>query len=119
MKKEIKTFEEKYMRKEKFEFEVGDAIDVFFRITEGDKTRAQLFSGLVIGIKGTGISKAFTVRRISYGEGVERVFPYNSPLIEKVVVTKKGRVRRAKLYYLRGRTGKRAVKVKEQIGQEA
>ncbi|HNX91443.1 MAG TPA: 50S ribosomal protein L19, partial [Candidatus Omnitrophota bacterium] len=88
-----------------------------FRITEGDKTRVQLFSGVVIGKKGTGINEMFTVRRISYGEGVERVFPLYSPLIESIEVTKQGKTRRSKLYYLRERTGKKATKVKEKLGE--
>ncbi|MBF0494565.1 MAG: 50S ribosomal protein L19 [Candidatus Omnitrophica bacterium] len=99
-------------------FGIGDSVDVNFRITEGDKTRVQIFSGVVIAKRGVGLSAAFTVRRISYGEGLERVFPLHSPLIESVVVTKKGQARRAKLYYLRERTGKKATKVDERIEQE-
>ena len=114
--KKVKEFEKKYIREQKLDFNVGDTVDVHFRITEGDKTRVQIFSGIVIGKKGSGTGEMFTVRRISYGEGVERIFPVNSPLIEKVVVKKKGEVRRAKLYYLRGRKGKKATKVKEKIG---
>jgi large subunit ribosomal protein L19 len=117
MKEGIRKVEEKYIRKDLGQFDIGDTVDVHFSITEGDKTRIQVFSGIVIGRKGVGMGKTFTVRRISYGEGVERVFPLNSPLIEKVEVTKKGKVRRAKLYYLRGKKGKKATKVKEKIAQ--
>ena len=116
MKKKMADVEKKYIRKEALKFEVGDTVDVHFRVTEGDKTRIQIFSGIIIAKKGGGIREAFNVRRVSYGEGVERVFPINSPLIEKVVVKKKGRVKRAKLYYLRDRKGKKATKVKEKVG---
>ena len=116
MKKKVADVEAKHMRKDEFKFEIGDTVDVHFRVTEGEKTRIQIFSGIVIAKKGGGIRKAFNVRRISYGEGVERVFPVNSPLIEKVVVKKRGSVKRAKLYYLRDRKGKKATKVKEKVG---
>ena len=116
MKKKVADVEAKHMRKDEFKFEIGDTVDVHFRVTEGDKTRIQIFSGIVIAKKGGGIRKTFNVRRISYGEGLERVFPINSPLIEKVVVKKRGSVKRAKLYYLRDRKGKKATKVKEKIG---
>ena len=113
----MESLEKKYMKKDVPQFDIGDTVDVHFSITEGDKTRIQLFSGIVIGQKGAGMGKTFTVRRISYGEGVERVFPLSSPLIEKIKVKKKGKVRRAKLYYLRGKKGKKASKVKEKIVQ--
>lgn len=116
MRKRIEDVEKKYLRKDDLKFNIGDTIDVHFRITEGTRTRIQLFSGVVIGKKGVGISKTFTVRRISYGEGVERVFPFHSPLIDKIAIKKKGKARRAKLYYLRGRKGKKATRVKEKIG---
>jgi len=116
MKKGVSEFEKRHSNDAKFEFNVGDTIDVHFRIKEGEKTRIQLFTGIVISIKGAGINRNFTVRRISYGEGVERVFPFKSPLIEKVNIKKKGKVRRAKLYYLRDRVGKKATKVKQKIG---
>lgn len=116
MEKKIEGIEKKYVRENKLEFNVGDTIDVHFRITEGDKTRIQLFTGVVISIKGSGTREMFTVRRISYGEGVERIFPVNSPLIERIAVKKRGKVRRAKLYYLRGRKGKKATKVQEKVG---
>ena len=115
MNEKVEKIEKKYMREEP-KVNIGDTIDVHFRITEGDKTRVQIFGGIVISKKGRGLSKMFTVRRISYGEGVERIFPVHSPLIEKVVVKKKGKVRRAKLYYLRERKGKKATKVKEKVG---
>ena len=94
-------------------FKVGDTVKVNCRVTEGGKERIQVFAGIVIGIKGAGVGKSFTVRKLSYGEGVERVFPYYTPRIASVEVTKRGSVRRAKLNYLRGRIGKEAVQVKE------
>ncbi|MDQ6655910.1 MAG: 50S ribosomal protein L19 [Verrucomicrobiota bacterium] len=94
-------------------FKVGDGIRVHTRVKEGDKERIQIFSGIVIGRKGSGINETFTVRRISYGEGVERVFPIHSPRIAKVEVEKVGKARRAKLNYLRGRKGKEATAVRE------
>ncbi|PJE69066.1 50S ribosomal protein L19 [Candidatus Shapirobacteria bacterium CG10_big_fil_rev_8_21_14_0_10_38_14] len=96
------------------EFAVGDQIAVQQKIQEGDKTRLQNFEGVVIAIKGRGENKMFTVRKIATGAiGVERIWPANSPWIKKITVKKKGSVRRAKLYYLRQRTGKRATKIKE------
>lgn len=94
------------------EFRVGDTVEVHVRIKEGNKTRTQLFTGTVIARSGCDIQETFTVRRISYGEGVERVFPLNSPNVEKIVVKRQGVVRRAKLYYLRGLSGKKA-RIKE------
>lgn len=93
-------------------FEVGDTVKVHYRIIEGDKERIQVYEGIVIAIDNKGISKTFTVRRISYDVGVERIFPLHSPRIEKVTVVRKGKKRRAKLYFLRERTGKSA-KLKE------
>ena len=93
-------------------FKVGDTVKVHTRVREGDKERTQIFAGVVIGRKGRGLNSNFTVRRISYGEGVERVFPVNSPRIEKIEVDKSGSPVRAKLYYLRGRKGKEALLVK-------
>ena len=113
--KQVKDLEAKYMDKKIPDFDIGDTIDVSFKISEGDKTRIQIFTGIVIGRKGVGVNKTFTVRRISYGEGVERIFPLYSPLVEKIKVKKKGRVRRAKLYYLREKKGKKATKVREKI----
>jgi large subunit ribosomal protein L19 len=94
-------------------FNVGDTIKVHTRVVEGDKERIQVFTGIVIGRKGSGLNENFTVRRISYGEGVERVFPLHSPRIAKVEVERAGHVRRAKLNYLRNRQGKQAMQVKE------
>ena len=90
------------------EFEAGDTVRVHVRVTEGSRTRLQAYEGVVIGRKGGGLQESFTVRKISYGEGVERVFPVFSPMVEKVEVVRRGKVRRAKLYYLRGRMGKSA-----------
>ena len=94
-------------------FKVGDGVRVHTKVREGDKERVQVFAGIVIARKGTGIHESFTVRRISYGEGVERVFPVNSPRIAKVEVETAGTARRAKLTYLRKRTGKAAMAVRE------
>jgi large subunit ribosomal protein L19 len=89
-------------------FKAGDTITVYYTIKEGDKERTQLFKGDVIQRKGTGGTETFTIRKISHSVGVERIFPINSPLIEKIEVNKQGRVRRARIYYLRGLTGKKA-----------
>lgn len=94
-------------------FKVGDGVKVHTRVREGDKERIQVFAGIVICRKGSGIHETFTVRRISYGEGVERVFPVHSPNIEKIEVDRESVTMRARMYYLRGRIGKRATKVKE------
>ena len=88
------------------EFSVGDTVKVSVKIQEGDKTRIQVFEGIVIAINGGGISKTFTVRKMSSGVGVERTFPVHSPIIDKIEVVRFGKVRRAKLFYLRGRSGK-------------
>jgi len=104
--------EAKHLKAKPPEFEVGDIVDVHQRIVEGDKERTQVFSGTVIMRKGDGINETFTVRRIVNNEGVERIFPVHSPKIEKLDVKRKSRVRRAKLYYLRERTGK-ATRLKE------
>ena len=96
------------------QFSVGDTVRVSVNIREGDRERIQQFEGTVIARKGSGVAETFTVRRTSYGVGVERVFPINSPFVEKVEVVRRGKVRRAKLFYLRGRTGK-AAKVKARI----
>lgn len=94
-------------------FRVGDGVRVHTKVREGDKERIQIFSGIVIARKGSGIGESFTVRRISYGEGVERVFPLNSPNVVKIVVDRKSVPMRARLYYLRKRVGKSATKVRE------
>ena len=101
--------------KKQVPFQVGDSVKVHTRVREGEKERTQIFAGIVIGHKGRGLNESFTVRRISYGEGVERVFPLNSPRIEKIEVEREGKVRRAKLFYLRGRKGKEALFVKERV----
>ena len=89
-------------------FAPGDTVVVAVKVVEGDRTRVQAYEGVVIGRAGAGLNENFTVRKISYGEGVERVFPVYSPLIDSIKVVRRGKVRRAKLYYLRGRTGKSA-----------
>ncbi len=94
-------------------FKVGDGVKVHAKVREGDKERIQIFAGIVIARKGSGIHETFTVRRISYGEGVERVFPVNSPNIAKIEVDRESVPMRARLYYLRDRVGKEATKVKE------
>jgi large subunit ribosomal protein L19 len=110
----IKLMTEGMIKAEQPKFEVGDTVRVDVRIKEGDKERIQAFEGTVIAKKHGGISETFTVRRVSYGVGIERVFPVNSPFVEKVTVVRSGKVRRAKLFYLRERTGK-AAKVKSKI----
>ncbi|MBY0522383.1 MAG: 50S ribosomal protein L19 [Gemmataceae bacterium] len=97
---------EKVVKRSIAEFRVGDTVDVHQRILEGQKERIQVYSGVVVGRRGEGMAEAFTVRRIVQGEGVERVFPIHSPKLAKVEVKRTGRVRRAKLYYLRDRVGK-------------
>jgi large subunit ribosomal protein L19 len=101
------------------EFRVGDSLRIHVKIKEGDKERIQLYSGTVIARDGEGASETFTVRRVSYGEGIERVFPINSPTIAKIEIEKSGRVRRAKLYYLRDRTGKTSKVAEEERAQPA
>jgi len=100
-------------QKNRADFRVGDTVRVHTRVIEGDKERIQVFSGVVIGRRGRGLNETFTVRRISYGEGVERVFPLHSPRIEKIEVERRGTARRAKLTYLRRRLGKGATQVRE------
>jgi large subunit ribosomal protein L19 len=109
----LDKIESEQFRKEATEFAVGDTVRVHTKVVEGDKERIQVFAGVVIGRRGRGLNETFTVRRISYNEGVERVFPTHSPRIEKIEVERQGSVRRAKLTYLRGRVGKGAVAVKE------
>ena len=110
----MKKITEGMIKEQKPQFDVGDTVRVAVRIKEGDKTRIQAFEGTVIAKRHGGIAETFTVRRTSYGVGVERVFPINSPFVEGVEVIRHGKVARAKLYYLRGRSGK-AAKVKERI----
>ena len=109
----IDTLAKEQQKTDVTKFKVGDGVRVHTRVREGDKERIQIFSGIVICRKGTGLNQTFTVRRISYGEGVERVFPIHSPRIAKVEVEKQGRARRAKLNYLRNRKGKEATAVRE------
>ncbi len=109
----IDTIEKEQQKTDVTNFKVGDGIRVHTKVKEGDKERIQIFAGIVIGRKGRGINETFTVRRISYGEGVERVFPIHSPRIAKVEVEKSGKARRAKLNYLRDRKGKEATAVRE------
>jgi large subunit ribosomal protein L19 len=111
----IKAVEKKYSKKKLPEFNVGDTVKVHIKIEEGDRKRKQIFEGVVISLGGSGIGRSFTVRKISYGEGVEKVFPLHSPVVEKVDIVRKGDVRKAKLYYLRARIGKKATRVKEKI----
>ncbi len=99
-------------------FSPGDTVRVLVRVTEGTRTRVQAYEGVCIARKGSGLNESFTVRKISYGEGVERVFPIYSPLVEGVEVVRRGKVRRAKLYYLRGRRGKSA-RISENTGSRS
>ncbi len=108
----IDKIERQGMRKDVPDFEPGDTVRVHVKIVEGDKERIQVFEGTVIGRQGGGLRERFRVRKLSYGIGVERIFPVHSPRVDKIEVTRRGRVRRAKLYYLRDRMGK-AAQVKE------
>ena len=110
----IKMLDQQNLKAEAPEIRVGDTVRVHIKIKEGTKERIQTFEGTVIAKKHGGVNETFTVRRISYGVGVEKVFPVHSPLVEKVELVRKGKVRRAKLYYLRDRVGK-AAKVKEKL----
>ena len=117
MDKYTKLVEAVHIKKDIPQFNVGDTVDVMVKIVEEGKTRAQTFEGVVIAKKGSGIGETFTVRKISYGEGVERVFPIHSPSIEKIVLVKKCDLKRAKLYYLKRKIGKET-KVEEKIEHE-
>lgn len=110
----LKIIEEGSIKAERPKFNIGDTVRVSVRIKEGERERIQAFEGVVIAKKHGGVAETFTVRRFAHGVGVERVFPINSPLVENVEVVRMGKVRRAKLYYLRERTGK-AAKVKQKI----
>ncbi len=103
----LKALEAEQTKKDIPAFNVGDTVRVAVRVEEGDKTRSQMYEGIVIRKSGTGIRASFTVRRVSFGEGVERNFPTHSPTVQKIEVVRKGKVRRAKLYYLRKTTGKK------------
>ena len=111
----LKLIAQDSLKAEKPAFSIGDTVRVDVKIREGERERIQVFEGTVIAINGSGVTETFTVRRVSYGVGVERVFPVNSPNVADVKVIRYGKVRRAKLYYLRDRVGK-ASKVKEKIG---
>ncbi len=113
MNRIIDAIEKDQFKLEITEFRVGDGVRVHTRVVEGDKERIQVFSGIVIGRKGRGLNETFTVRRISYGEGVERVFPLHSPRIARIEIEKQGKARRAKLNYLRTRKGNEATAVRE------
>ena len=110
----IRELEKEQLRSDLPKLEIGDTVRVYVKVVEGNRERLQNFEGVVIKMQGGGIRKTFTVRRISYGVGVERTFPYHSPRIGRIEVVRHGVVRRAKLYYLRERTGK-AAKIKERI----
>ncbi|MGK5595428.1 MAG: 50S ribosomal protein L19 [Parachlamydiaceae bacterium] len=110
----IQKLEQKQLKKNVEDFRVGDTIRVHTRIVEGEKERTQIFSGTVIARKGTGLSETFSVHRVAYGQGVIKVFPLHSPRISKIEVVKEGKVRRSKLNYLRGTSGK-AAKVKGRV----
>lgn len=109
----IKFVQDEFVTKKEFpEFSAGDTITVYYEIREGEKTRTQFFRGVVIQVKGTGITKTFTIRKMSGTVGVERIFPLNLPALQKVEVNKRGSVRRKRIYYFRGLTGKKA-RIKE------
>ncbi len=110
----VKAVEQAQLREDTTKVEIGDQVRVHLKIKEGNRERVQVFEGTVIARKGGGLSESFTVRRVSYGVGVERTLPIHSPKIEKIEVMRKGKVRRAKLYYLRKRVGK-AAKVREKL----
>lgn len=110
----VKAVEQTQLKDNYKNIEIGDYVKVHLKIKEGNRERVQVFEGTVIARKGQGLSESITVRRLSYGVGVERILPVHSPKIEKIELVRKGLVRRAKLYYLRGRTGK-AAKVKEKL----
>jgi len=107
------------IKNDKFDFKSGDTVKVYTKVVEGDSERVQIFDGVVLSRRGTGISESFIVRKISYGVGVERVFPLHSPRIDKIEVMKTGKVRRSKIYYLRGLSGKAARIDETEKGVEA
>lgn len=108
----IETLEQEQLRSDIPDFRPGDTVRVHVKVVEGNRERIQVFEGVVIGRRGRGINETFTVRRVSYGVAVERIFPLHSPRLERIEVVRRGRVRRAKLYYLRGLVGK-AARIKE------
>ena len=109
---DLQYVERAHLREEVPDFRPGDTVKVHVRVVEGGRERIQIFEGVVIARDGGGLSETFTVRKISFGIGVERIFPVHAPIIQKIEVTRRGQVRRAKLYYLRGRVG-RAARIKE------
>ena len=114
----IRLMEQEYSKKEIPQFNVGDTVRVMVKITEGqDKIRLHPFEGVVIAKRRGGVRSSFTVRKVSYGEGIERVFPLYSPSIERIELIRSGKVKRAKLYYLRGKIGKHATKIESKEGQ--
>ncbi|WP_201261743.1 50S ribosomal protein L19 [Moorella sp. Hama-1] len=108
----METLEQEQIRTDIPDFKPGDTVRVHVKVVEGNRERIQVFEGVVIGRRGRGINETFTVRRVSYGVAVERIFPLHSPRLERIEVVRRGRVRRAKLYYLRGLVGK-AARIKE------
>lgn len=113
MEELVKFVQDEFVTKKEFpEFSAGDTITVYYEIREGEKTRTQFFRGVVIQVKGTGVSKTFTIRKMSGTVGVERIFPMNLPALQKIEVNKTGSVRRKRIYYFRGLTGKKA-RIKE------
>lgn len=108
MRGKIELVEEEYLKKRISKFSPGDTVQIHVKLKEQDKERVQIFEGIVIGVRGTGLGRMVTVRKVVQGEGVERIFPVHSPKIAKISVMKRGRVRRAKLYYLREREGRKA-----------
>lgn len=108
----INEIENKYIKKDLPDFQSGDTVKVNVRVTEGSRERIQAFEGIIIAINGKGINKTITVRKVSFGIGVERIFPVHAPIVSHIEVQKKGKVRRSKLYFLRDRVGKSA-KIKE------
>ena len=115
----LKEITNEYLQEGRDQFKVGDGVKVHVRVREGDKERIQVFAGIVIARKGSGVHESFTVRRIASGVGVERVFPVHSPLINKIEVDRESITMRARMYYLRDRVGKEATKVKEKRLYEA
>jgi large subunit ribosomal protein L19 len=115
----LKEITNEYLQEGRDQFKVGDGVKVHVRVREGDKERIQIFAGIVIARKGSGVHETFTVRRIASGVGVERVFPVNSPLIDKIEVDRESITMRARMFYLRERVGKEATKVKEKRLYEA
>ena len=113
----IKLIESEYTKREMPKFNVGDTVKVMVKIPEADKVRLHPFEGVVIAKKGSGIKENFTVRKVSYGEGIERVFPSHSPSIERIELIRSGKVKRAKLYYLRSKVGKRATKIEDAVAK--